>query len=456
MDFKGEAFDGVEGQSPSPYLPPRVPARWIDRRPRPRGARPGTRPVIAVLRAEQGAGAMTYRILALDGGGSWAVLQVMALAAIHGDTATGHEVLRHFDLVAANSGGSITLGGLIENRTLADLRDNFFRNETERRRVFVEKGGLAALMQNLVHVGPKYSAPDKLTGLKTLLKASGGTQITQLRHTLGEWLPDLVICTFDYDRLRGILFRSNRASRAASFTPEIDPTLAEAIHASTNAPVNYFDRPADLPEHAPTRQFWDGGVAGYNNPVLLAVMEALANGHAAGEIRALSLGTGTTFLPFDPGGTLGPLGQPRRGQPRGNGLDDLLSDVQTLATAIVDDPPDIASYLAHIALGGAMPRDQTFIPVSGPVVRLNPMIQPVRGAGGAWVAPPGVSDFAKLAALDMDAVAQADVNRIVEFGTAWLANHVTNQAIRCNRTTLECEIGQPTFDRALAVWNSFG
>ena len=395
---------------------------------------------------------MTYRILTLDGGGSWAVLQVMALAAIYGDTATGHEVLRDFDLVAANSGGSITLGGLFEDRTLADLRDNFFLKEAARRSVFVERGGIADLPEAILHLGPKYSTTAKLAGLQGVLTRFGHTPLSRLPRAAGASMPDVVICTFDYDRLRGILLRSNRKSLAATFTDEMDPTLAEAIHASTDAPVNFFDAPASLPQAAPTRQFWDGGIAGYNNPVLVAVIEALANGRPAADIRALSIGTGTTFLPADPSRALGVLGQPSRRLPRRNPVEDLVADVATLAAAIVDDPPDVASYHAHVVLGGQVPADSTMVQASGPVVRLNPMIQPVRDASGAWSVPSGVSDFAALVALEMDAVAQADVMRIVEFGNAWLANTVANQPIRMNRDTLGCEIGQPTFDRALAAW----
>ncbi len=394
---------------------------------------------------------MTYKILSLDGGGSWAVLQVMALAALYGETATGHEVLADFQLVAANSGGCLTLGGLLENRTLADLRDNFFLNEAARRSVFVARGGLASLPQALLHLGPKYSTAGKLAGLQKLLSRCGATKLSKVGGAAAG-MPDLVICTFDYDRLRGILLRSNRASRAASFTDELDLTLAEAIHASTNAPVNFFDVPANLPQAAPTRQFWDGGIAGDNNPVLVAVIEALANGHAAGAIRALSIGTGTVFLPADPDHRLGVLGQPSRCLPRSNFVEDLLADVTTLATAVLDDPPDAASFHAHVALGGKLPAGPALVQASGPVVRLNPMIQPVRDADGRWATPPGISDFGALARLDIDAVAQADMLRIVELGRAWLANTVPNQPIRTNRDTLACEIGQPTFDRALAAW----
>ena len=50
---------------------------------------------------------MTYRILSLDGGGAWAVIQAMALIDLYGsDKKCGHEVLGDFDLVAANSGAA--------------------------------------------------------------------------------------------------------------------------------------------------------------------------------------------------------------------------------------------------------------------------------------------------------------------------------------------------------------
>jgi len=58
-----------------------------------------------------------YRVLSLDGGGSWALIQVKALIELYGPDAAGREVLRDFNLVAANSGGSIVLGCLLENFT---------------------------------------------------------------------------------------------------------------------------------------------------------------------------------------------------------------------------------------------------------------------------------------------------------------------------------------------------
>ena len=52
------------------------------------------------------------RILSLDGGGTWALIQARALEKIYGESTRGHEVLRKFDYVVANSGGSIVAGAL--------------------------------------------------------------------------------------------------------------------------------------------------------------------------------------------------------------------------------------------------------------------------------------------------------------------------------------------------------
>jgi hypothetical protein len=46
------------------------------------------------------ADAPTYRILALDGGGRWSLIMVMALQKIYGPQTPGHDILKQFDLVA--------------------------------------------------------------------------------------------------------------------------------------------------------------------------------------------------------------------------------------------------------------------------------------------------------------------------------------------------------------------
>ena len=79
---------------------------------------------------------MTYRILTLDGGGCWSLLQAMALERVFGGNTKGRDILSQFDIVSANSGGSIVLGALIANLTPLQIRD-LFQKKSERESIFV-------------------------------------------------------------------------------------------------------------------------------------------------------------------------------------------------------------------------------------------------------------------------------------------------------------------------------
>lgn len=68
-----------------------------------------------------------------------------------------------------------------------------------------------------------------------------------------------------------------------------------------------------------------------------------------------------------------------------------------MATAIVDDPPDAASFSAHVMLGGKVAGDDAYPVTDGPVVRLNLILQPML-AGDEWTLPTQSSK----ASLDID------------------------------------------------------
>ena len=53
-----------------------------------------------------------FRILSLDGGGAWALIEVMTLIDLYGADTPGHEVLKEFDLIAE------TLGELVPHQDL--------------------------------------------------------------------------------------------------------------------------------------------------------------------------------------------------------------------------------------------------------------------------------------------------------------------------------------------------
>ena len=382
-----------------------------------------------------------FRVLSLDGGGSWALIQVMALIDLYGGNATGHQVLQDFDLAAANSGGSIVLGALVEDMSLTTLL-NFFLSEEKRKSIFVEKPHLPET--------PKYKTEEKLIGLHAALPQRGGWLLHDaaadiLSSQTGKAV-HLLIVGFDYDRSRSRFFRSAPASGPAWGDGDAAQVrLAEAIHASSNAPVLFFDKPAEFPSE-PGKRYWDGAITGCNNPVLTGVVEAIVLGQTPHAIVALSIGTGSVCLPQ------APAGAPKSAiyaPPENPGI---LHDVEKLATAIVDDPPDAASFLAHVLTGGSpgVPG-----PVDSRVVRMSPMVSPVRDDGGNWALPEGLDEdaFSTLANLAMDAVAQDQVLAIQNLASLWLQDKVSNQPIRTD-ANLKPEVGQGWFSQAKAAWNA--
>lgn len=386
---------------------------------------------------------MTFRILTLDGGGAWALLEAMALREILGDL-KGRSILQEFDLVAANSGGSLVLGALV-----ADMRPSeivgLFKDKARRESLFVERAWYERI-PSMLGVGAKYRTSGKRDGIADVLEALGETPMKELGKELprrGGGQVKLLIFGFDYDWKRAAFFRSydNAAGSAASAIP-----LTDAINASSTAPVNYFDDPAIWGD----RRYWDGGVGGYNNPVLAAAVDALIAGARPDEVQALALGTGSVRL--------APADHPARARKEFRTPRDkvwLVDDIRKLAEAIIDDPPDAASYIAYITLGNDVHPPEAS--GSGNIVRLNPSLQPVLNAArDEWQAPPGLDPqvFIDLTVMDIDAVEDEDVRKIEALGTAWIAGGVPNQPIRMGLPDLTCEVGDPTFGDGVTRWTA--
>ena len=244
---------------------------------------------------------MGYRILSMDGGGSWALIEARALIELYSPSTTGHEVLADFDLVAGNSGGSEVLAGLVEDLALKDLL-GYFQDEAMRRSLFSPSPNwLYRWLNRHIGIGPAYSTEHKLQVLTQHLPKTGGKTLYAAARGLGRRAASgtdihLLIIGFNYDASRAAFFRS-RPTKGPGWGAggQSGVTLAEAVHASTNAPVNYFDGPAVLPSGG--GRFWDGGITGCNNPALAAVTEAIGRGQTPTDIVVLSLGTGTVALP---------------------------------------------------------------------------------------------------------------------------------------------------------------
>jgi patatin-like phospholipase/acyl hydrolase len=152
-----------------------------------------------------------YRILSLDGGGSWAVLQLLTLMEKYGDV-NGHEVLRDYDLVIANSGGSIILTALAENFQLSkalslfdqrEMREEIFQKNRFRDRFFP-----VDYIRIFAPFGPKYSAPQKGKAFKKLFPQVASQQMSDLPKFIGKEDLKLVVCTYDALNNRAKFFRS--------------------------------------------------------------------------------------------------------------------------------------------------------------------------------------------------------------------------------------------------------
>jgi hypothetical protein len=165
------------------------------------------------------------------------------------------------------------------------------------------------------------------------------------------------------------------------------------------------------------------------------------------ELAVLSIGTASVALPW-----------PQPGQPPSPYVQQVVdptfvTDLRKLATSILDDPPDIATFLAHMMTGSGIGLNRP--PADNRVIRMNPLISPVMNAG-VWSAPGPMSaaQFTYLAKLDMDAVEQAQVDAISKYADLWVQSVAPNQPIRMNGDTLVSELGQTRFKNAVAAWNA--
>lgn len=395
-----------------------------------------------------------FRILSLDGGGPWALLQAMALERLYPGL-DGHQILGRFDLAVANSGGSITLAGLIKGLPPAEIA-GLFRERQWRERIFVRRlpwefpGDLLA----------KWSADRKLAGLRAVidnglldpLSGRGMSDIgTYLEQKTGR-TTRLMIAAYDLDRNRGRFFRSFDSDLATE-RPAFEPALAEAVHASSHAPVMYFVGYADVRDHnrpQDRRRFWDGALGGVNNPVLAGVIEAKANGFH--DIAALSIGTAGTWAPVTSAAQA--MDPELVARPASVWLGEGLKRV---AGTILADPPDNATRDADVLVSTEAQMR---------VVRLNPMIRPVRDdgiEGGRWRLPAGyeairpggaLGAYVALRDLDMDAVVQEEVDLIAAMGDAWLADDIPNQLLRWNPTDGAALRGHVRFSDARSAWRT--
>jgi predicted acylesterase/phospholipase RssA len=388
----------------------------------------------------------TTRILSLDGGGTHAGTHARALGEIYGHDTPGREIIREFDFVAGNSGGSIVFTALCCNYKPWEIA-GFYNDPDVLKKLFSPRWNASIpILRNLM----RYSSKGKFDALKTMFDA---------RRQPGEPLPssiklsdwpiilerpvNLMVTAFDYDRERAAFFRTNTGSLAQSSGSALEATLVEAVHASTNPPIVYYDKPAEVSG----RRYWDGALAGYNNPVLAAVVEALTNrASEVDEFRVLSIGTVAHVQPLFAEGAPAPLGKPPASTC-------LFSALRKAATVVTDDPPDVATFHAHLALRQPVPTNRS-VAVAGNLVRICPLVRPIWDeTKHTWARPSGLidDDFARLIDMQLDPMRRRDLDLIQQMLDLWIADELPNQPIRMG-DHFRCDIGHDRFSDAVRHW----
>ena len=418
-----------------------------------------------------------YRILALDGGGTWALMQVKCLRKLFAETfnnpdATGHEVLNYFNLVAANSGGSLVAAALAENLRLSEI-EKIFDEEKIRSKVFSKLGfwekSLLSSVARIFKIGAKYATKRKHSALKEILPGVAAIDLVNVPSHValkGNVKTHFLIIGYDYYRNRAEMFRTDINSQAstASIVQKLSGstdkftdtaggiTLVDAIHASSTAPVNYFNEPATFKVNNKMKSYWDGGVTGNNNPVLAAVTEVLCNRdqYHIGPIQVLSIGTGSVAqLQYDEDKPVKYNELRAKYEEPG-----LIRDIQKMSTSILNDPPDTAAFVAYMILNPSMPAKP------GDFIRINPVLRPILidGPNGKlWDLPSGITkeEYVALNAMDMDAVEEKELSLLKKMCENWLNNEgIPNQSIRSD-SQLNCLIGHPDFNAAKTDFKSW-
>lgn len=356
------------------------------------------------------------------------------------------------------------LAGLLCNYTPAQIAE-FFSDEEFLCKIFsplrsCEKSVFHALAA-LIGMAPRYSTERKLQALGEVLKADGDRFLADFPAYVGNPRLQILIPVYDYYRNRVIFCRSNLLSRShapefvrksADGIPSLGHiTLKEAIHGSSQAPVLYFDQPALIYFHKDHSLdpclAWDGAVAGFNNPVLAAVIEALANGVDPGSIVVTSIGTGIELpLVMAPGESVDAEKAPYFAEASHPGL---FTDLKKMALSVLSDPPDSANYMAYVIIEPDLqkPVERFF--------RFNPVIRGVRD--GKTVRPPQgwkEKDFFRLLKLGLDATREKDLAHIYSLTLSWMdaGNEVPNQAIRYNPDG-SVWLGHSSFAEVRMAWS---
>lgn len=398
-----------------------------------------------------------YKILSLDGGGSWAILQLLTLKERYKDEVpglNGHEILQKFDMVIANSGGSIVLCALAENWTIDEALALFDKKEI-RERIFSKNTFWETFwpvsVTKLFSLGPKYSSSRKYEAFRKLFPKAHKMTMDKLPDFIGKPSLKLIVCTFDA--------LNNRAKFFKSYTPE--NTIAEfipltkAIHGSSNAPVQYFDFPARIKAGNTNIWYylWDGALGGFNNPVVAGIIEAFRLSISLDDIVVISLGNANKLMSKEQ--------KDRFYQVRSITIKErkkkllfwrykfqfeyFKETVMNQAKTILFQPPDWANYVGLMFLSKSISDD-----IENRFIRLSPIIHVDQNTD-----PSVIELLGRLYDMDMDLTRDEEIDLLKECFRQWCEGKIRNQPIEFSVTRdneLIYSKGDQYFSEGLEKW----
>lgn len=401
----------------------------------------------------------TYKILSLDGGGSWSILQLLTLEERYKEEIpklNGHAILKQFDMVIANSGGSLVLAALVADWTIEDALDLFKDTQTIKRifarNSFKETFWPVTLSRPLFSIGPKYSTSKKMDAFKDLFKCIHNITMDKLPKHVGNHDLKLIICTFDALNNRTKFFRSylNNGNKQEFIT------LTQAIHGSSNAPVQYFDFPAEINHEGYKYYLWDGALGGFNNPVVAGVIEAFRSGVDKETISIVSIGTGNVLMSQKEKDNFREVFSIALKEKDKKfwfwrykyQFQYFIKTIMNQAKTILFQPPDWANYVAFMFLLKSIGEEEK---VESKFVRLSPLIYYENNRTDKKIRE--LVD--KLSTMDMDLIKAEDIDAVKNCFRMWKEGKIKNQPIDF---TIErdykiiCKIGDISFKEGILKW----
>ena len=399
-----------------------------------------------------------YKILSLDGGGSWSIIQLLTLQDRYPNK-SGHEILNDFDLVIANSGGSIVLAALVENwsisKSLSLFRDKKIRDQIFTKNTFWER---FFPVDYLSSFGPKYSSKKKGIAFGKIFETSNKFQMNELPKLIGKESLKIIVCTYDALNNRAKFFKSFGSG------PNYDSVrLTQAIHGSTNAPIQYFDFPARFKAKNSEVFFelWDGALGGFNNPVAAGIIEAIKSGIPKDEIHVVSIGTSNKLMSLRDKEDFYKVKQYAIRDRKKKYLlwrlkyqfQFFKKSIYNQAKTILYEPPDWSNYLAFMYLFGEKYNQGNNQQHLKRFVRLSPLLHIDKNSS-----PEFLNLIDELYDMDMNLTLDSEIAKVEECYLNWKLGKIANQSIEFSVTReneVVTNIGHSCYEDAMKAWRSF-